>query len=134
MRSRCIRFNFLAAILCAAIVGVTDCLVNNYLPTKNSIQQIHDGSSHETRRLPIVVVSKQHSQQKRKIHLFMSEDDSRENEIRRKVIILYIILYMYCSEVPFSVCTHWLLISLQSQSMLPSPPIILKTLCKYCTR
>ena len=133
MRSWCIRFNFMAAILCAAIVGVTDCLVNNYLPTKNSIQQIHDGSS-ESRRLPIVVVSKQHSQQKRKIHLFMSEDDSRENEIRRKVIILYIILYIYCSEVPFSVCTHWLLISLQSQSMLPSPPIILKTLCKYCTR
>ena len=110
MRSRCIRFNFLAAILCAAIVGVTDCLVNNYLPTKNSIQQIHDGSSHETRRLPIVVVSKQHSQQKRKIHLYMSEDDSRENEIRRKVIIiLSVILYIYCSDVPFYVCTPWLL-------------------------
>ena len=94
MRSRCIRFNFLAAILCAAIVGVTDCLVNNYLPTKNSIQQIHDGSS-ESRRLPIVVVSKQNSQQKRKIHLFMSEDDSRENEIRRKVIIIiYNIIYI----------------------------------------
>jgi len=95
MRSGCIRFNFLAAILCAAIVGVTDCLVNYYLPTKNSIQQIHDGSSHETRRLPIVVVSKQHSQQKRKIHLYMSEDDSRENEIRRKVIIIFsVILYI----------------------------------------
>ena len=95
MWSWCIRFNFLAAILCAAIVGVTDCLVNNYLPTKNSIQQIHDGSSHETRRLPIVVVTKQHSQQKRKIHLYMSEDDSRENEIRRKVIIIFsVILYI----------------------------------------
>ena len=83
----------MAAILCAAIVGVTDCLVHNYLPTTNNIQQIHDDSSHVSRRLPIVV-SKQHSQQKRKIHLYLSEDDSRENEIRRKVIIIIVILYI----------------------------------------
>ena len=88
----------ISAAICSAFVGVTDCLVNNYLPTTNNIQKIHNGSSqHESRMLPKLVSSKQHSQRKRKIHLYMSEDDSRENEIRRKVIILscYIIVLMY---------------------------------------
>ena len=91
----------ISAAICSAFVGVTDCLVNNYLPTTNNIQKIHNGSSqHESRRLPKLVSSKQHSQQKRKIHLYtMSEDDSRENEIRRKVIILScnIILLFWCT-------------------------------------